>query len=245
MTVPLVVLAVLSAVGGFVGVPYALSGGAIHNYFEETLEPVVSHAPARGAAATHGAVNPTGERDTHAKTTTPAADSHDTAGRPAASQGHGTGDGASPLSVGEGQRGEPAHERAHDPHELNMERLFTGISVVVGLIGIAFGFWYFKRRPLQPMPRLLENKYYVDEVYNAGLINPIKAASRGFLWKILDVRVIDWTVNAVGRGMAQLGAFGRYLQPGFVRSYAAIILIGALAVVGYFAYEAFAYIKLR
>jgi NADH-quinone oxidoreductase subunit L len=245
MTVPLVVLAVLSAVGGFVGVPYALSGGAIHNYFEETLEPVVSHAPTRGASAAHDAVNATGARDTHAVTTPAASGSHATEGRPAASQGHGTGDGAAPLSVGEGQQGEPAHERAHDPHEVNMERLFTGISVLVGLVGIAFGFWYFGRRPLQPMPRLLENKYYVDEVYNAGLINPIKAASRAFLWKILDVRVIDWTVNAVGRGMAQLGTFARYLQPGFVRSYAAIILIGALAVVGYFAYEAFAYIKLR
>src|SRR3712207_6464505 len=41
MTVPLVVLAVLSVVGGWVGIPYALSGGAVANYFEQTLEPVV------------------------------------------------------------------------------------------------------------------------------------------------------------------------------------------------------------
>ena len=54
MTVPLIVLAVLSTVGGLVGVPYALSGGAIHNYFEETLEPVVAHAPQHGDGA-HGA----------------------------------------------------------------------------------------------------------------------------------------------------------------------------------------------
>jgi hypothetical protein len=39
--------------------------------------------------------------------------------------------------------------------------------------------------------------------------------------------------------MREIGALLRYIQPGFVRSYAAIILIGALAVVGYFAYFAY------
>jgi NADH:ubiquinone oxidoreductase subunit 5 (subunit L)/multisubunit Na+/H+ antiporter MnhA subunit len=42
MTVPLVVLAVLSTVGGLVGIPYALSGGAVSNVFEHTLEPVIA-----------------------------------------------------------------------------------------------------------------------------------------------------------------------------------------------------------
>ncbi|HEY9402282.1 MAG TPA: NADH-quinone oxidoreductase subunit L, partial [Pyrinomonadaceae bacterium] len=48
MTVPLVVLAILSTFGGLVGVPYALSGGAFNNYFEHALEPVVERAPQRG-----------------------------------------------------------------------------------------------------------------------------------------------------------------------------------------------------
>ncbi len=34
------------------------------------------------------------------------------------------------------------------------------------------------------MPRLLENKYYVDEVYDAAVINPIHVVSREGLWKI-------------------------------------------------------------
>src|SRR5688572_24008490 len=45
MTIPLIVLAILSTVGGLVGVPYALSsmvGGHPRNYFEETLAPVIS-----------------------------------------------------------------------------------------------------------------------------------------------------------------------------------------------------------
>jgi NADH-quinone oxidoreductase subunit L len=89
------------------------------------------------------------------------------------------------------------------------------------------------------MPGLLENKYYVDEVYNAALINPIKAGSREGLWKIFDVGVIDGIVNGLGRAVAELGRVVRYLQVGFVRSYAAIILIGALAVIGYFTFILF------
>jgi len=57
MTVPLVVLAVLSTVGGLVGVPYALSSifnEHVPNYFERALEPVVAHAPERHAAAARG-----------------------------------------------------------------------------------------------------------------------------------------------------------------------------------------------
>ena len=63
MTVPLIVLAVLSTVGGLVGVPYALSGGAIPNVFEETLEPViakVSHTETKHAPTglgEHGATD--------------------------------------------------------------------------------------------------------------------------------------------------------------------------------------------
>ena len=89
------------------------------------------------------------------------------------------------------------------------------------------------------MPRLLEEKYYVDEIYDATIIGPVKTGSREMLWKFFDVGVIDGIVNGVGRGMSSLGSILRYMQPGFVRSYAAIILLGALAVVGYFAFNAY------
>src|SRR5437868_27214 len=88
MTVPLVVLAFLSVIGGWVGIPYALSGGAIPNYFERTLEPVVAPAPEAGAgvARGEGAV----ERRAGASAEPPAA--------------HGN-EGAVPQSVGEGEAG--------------------------------------------------------------------------------------------------------------------------------------------
>ena len=86
------------------------------------------------------------------------------------------------------------------------------------------------------MPRVLENKYYVDEVYDAAIINPIKVGSREGLWKIFDIGVIDGFLHGLGQVVTEGGRFIRHLQGGFVRSYAAIILLGALAIIGVFAY---------
>ncbi len=87
------------------------------------------------------------------------------------------------------------------------------------------------------MPRLLENKYYVDEIYDTAIINPIDETSREGLWKIFDLGVIDGIVNGLGRVVTYLARVVRYLQIGFVRGYAAIILAGALIIIGYFAYS--------
>ena len=89
------------------------------------------------------------------------------------------------------------------------------------------------------MPRVLENKYYVDEIYDAALIHPIESVSREGLWKILDVGVIDGLLHSIGEAVTEAGRLARYLQAGFVRGYAAIILIGALILIGLFAYLGF------
>ncbi len=223
MTVPLIILAVLSTLGGLVGVPYALSGGKIPNYFEHTLEPVIAHAP-----ETAGGARSSGEAASH--------DGGKTEGPRILSPTPQPHDGASPLSVGEGAHGKPAAERPHSAEEVRDERIFSGISLLIALAGIGLGLFLFLKRPLMALPRLLENKYYVDEIYDAAIINPIKVGSREGLWKLFDVSVIDGIVNGLGRSITQIGGVVRYLQVGFVRSYAAIILLGALAVIGYFAY---------
>jgi NADH-quinone oxidoreductase subunit L len=241
MTVPLVVLAVLSTFGGLVGIPYALSSFVglekvkFFSSFEHALEPVVAHvekghgAKESSGGGAHGATTraETGGAKAHG-------DAAETSGatKPAAGA-------LSPDAVGEGARGAPAHETAHDPHEVSMERLFTLVSLGIAVLGIGAGWLWFRRRPLFAMPRLLENKYYVDEAYDATIINPIKTGSREGLWRFFDLGVIDGIVNGLGRLLSGAGGVLRYLQPGFVRSYAAIILIGALAVVGYFAYNAY------
>ena len=211
MTIPLIVLAVLSTVGGLVGVPYALSslaGGHPENYFEEVLSPAVSHVRSTGAGEN-------GEAEVHLLTPKP----EPVDGKPA----------LAPVP-----NSEPVE--AHDPHEITQERLLALISVMIALTGIGIGWFLFQRQPLMQMPRLLENKYYVDEVYDATVINPILVTSREGLWKFFDIGVIDGIIHTIGAAVVRFGRTARYMQIGFVRGYAAIILAGALIIIGYFAY---------
>jgi len=113
--------------------------------------------------------------------------------------------------------------------------MLAGVSVLIALLGIGAGWYLFQKQPLLQMPRLLENKYYVDEIYDATLIRPIETVSREGLWKILDVGVIDGILHAIGDVVTEAGRVGRWLQAGFVRGYAAIILFGALILIGLFA----------
>jgi NADH-quinone oxidoreductase subunit L len=210
MTMPLIVLAILSTIGGLVGIPYALSGGKVDNYFEKTLEPAIA-GNAEGAAAPHAE-----------------------SARPQLLMKEPQPHDGTPAITTEGSEDESVAEAEHSPEEIRQERLFTGISVLIALAGIGAGWALFKKRPLRQMPPLLENKYYVDEVYDAALVRPIEVVSREGLWKLFDVGVIDGIVNGLGRAVAEIGRVVRYLQMGFVRTYAAIILLGALAVIGYF-----------
>ena len=111
--------------------------------------------------------------------------------------------------------------------------------MLIALLGIGSGWYLFQKRPLLQMPRLLENKYYVDEIYDAALIRPIEAGSREGLWKIFDIGVIDGLLHLIGDAVTETGRLARWLQAGFVRGYAAIILTGALILIGLFAYLGF------
>jgi len=138
--------------------------------------------------------------------------------------------------VGEAPGSAASHETPN-PAEINEERLLALVSVMIALTGISIGWFVFQKQPVRAMPRLLENKYYVDEIYDATIIQPIKVGSREGLWKIFDLGVIDGILHAIGGGIVRLGRTIRYMQLGFVRGYAAIILAGALIIIGYFAYN--------
>ena len=86
------------------------------------------------------------------------------------------------------------------------------------------------------MPKILEEKWRLDEFYNGYIVDPITKLSRERLWKGFDLGFIDGIVNGIGHFVMEVGDLVRGLQVGFVRSYAAIILLGALAVLGYFIY---------
>jgi NADH-quinone oxidoreductase subunit L len=130
-----------------------------------------------------------------------------------------------------GHAAAPAHAGAEDH---TTEIILTIVSSVIALAGIAAGWFWFRRQPLWKPPRLLEEKYYVDEVYDAAIVEPVKRGSRDVLWRIIDVGLIDGAVNGAAYLAGQLGGAMRYLQSGLARSYVAIVVLGALVVIGYF-----------
>ncbi len=221
MTVPLIVLAILSTIGGFMGVPYVLSSYFSHtdiNYIEHTLEPVVSKETT--------SVGHEEKSEAPKLLSTPPQET----------------DAASPIHPLPGTEAAGTHA-AHSPAEIRAERWLALTSVLIAFAGIGIGLVTFLKRPLLQFPRILENKYYVDEIYDATLIRPTHFISREGLWKIFDQGVIDGLLHSVGEAVTEAGRLGRHLQAGLLRGYAAIILFGALVLVGVFAY--FSQVALR
>jgi len=118
------------------------------------------------------------------------------------------------------------------------EWLLVGIAVATAVIGIV-GAW----RLLQPerlvpasqapaergFARVLRNKWYIDEIYDALIVRPIVWLSREVLWKQVDQRVIDGAaVNGAARGARALGWANRWLQTGQVGMYVAVFVVGVL-----------------
>jgi NADH-quinone oxidoreductase subunit L len=114
------------------------------------------------------------------------------------------------------------------------ELILTVVSSIIAIGGLVIGWLWFKRTPLWQPPRLLEQKYRVDEAYDAAIVEPLKQGSTSLLWKFIDVRLIDGAVNGLAAFAASVGGVIRHLQSGLARSYVAIVVFGALLIIGYF-----------
>jgi NADH-quinone oxidoreductase subunit L len=177
MTVPLVILAVLSVVGGFVGLPLIPGGNAIGDF----LSPVM-----RGQELLAG-------------------------------HGHG------------------------EHHSVGLELGLMGISLLIALVGWWMARTFYVQQPDLPrkaaeglggLYRLVFNKYWVDELYDAIAVNPIVRFSV-WLWQVFDDGIIDWIANGFALVTGQAGAMLRRVQTGLVQNYALSILVGVLFVLGY------------
>jgi len=82
--------------------------------------------------------------------------------------------------------------------------------------------------------KLLSNKFYVDELYDAAIVWPIERLSRSFLWKGIDVGVIDGLVNGTASVAMRWSERIRKLQSGYARVYANWILFGAVLILLYY-----------
>ena len=113
------------------------------------------------------------------------------------------------------------------------------ISVAAGLAGIFLAWLFYVARPgladatarrLGWVYQMVLRKYYVDEIYGAAVVTPVVEGAREVLWQSVDVEVIDAGVNGVGKRARALGGVLRRIQSGYIRSYAAWILMGAVMV---------------
>jgi NADH-quinone oxidoreductase subunit L len=145
------------------------------------------------------------------------------------------------FGLGEAAAGEGA-EAAAAEHE-RLELTLMGVSSLIAILGIAIAtFIWLRRRELAdamartfaPLHRLLVNKYYVDELYDATIVQPIKLVSQQGLWRGFDVRVIDGAVNGTGALVAGGSAVLRRLQTGSVRAYAGSLFVGVVLILGYY-----------
>lgn len=174
MTIPLIVLAVLSIMGGWIGMP-AVFVGENGNLFAGWLHPIFSAAEKK-----------------------------------------------------------LAH---HGSHSHFTELLLMVLSVVLAAGAIYLArFIYLKRNDIahttshrfKGLYRLLLNKYYVDEVYDATVVNPIMKVSDSFLWKITDVKLIDGLVNVLATIVESVAQLIRKMQTGVAQLYALFMVVGIL-----------------
>jgi NADH-quinone oxidoreductase subunit L len=127
--------------------------------------------------------------------------------------------------------------------EGNVELTLMIVSVIVAAVGIAIAAYFFlKNRAaadkvaarFSGVHRVLSNKYYVDEIYDAAVVQPVKIVSEDGLWKGVDAGLIDRVVNGVGGLVGGSAEVLRLFQTGSVRVYATSLFLGVVVILGYF-----------
>ncbi len=83
--------------------------------------------------------------------------------------------------------------------------------------------------PYRGLARWAYDKWYIDEIYDAGVVRPILRLSRA-AWRFVDEGIIDRTVNGLGVLAQWLGLAGSRLQTGNLNVYALAIAVGALLI---------------
>jgi NADH-quinone oxidoreductase subunit L len=134
-------------------------------------------------------------------------------------------------------------EGAATAEEGSLELGLMIVSSVIAILGIALAYFLWMRRrdivdglarQFAPVHKLLLNKYYVDEVYDAAVVQPVKVISQEGLWRGFDVKVVDGAVNGTGAIVSGLAWLFRRLQTGSVRAYAGSLFVGVVLILSYY-----------
>ena len=133
-------------------------------------------------------------------------------------------------------------EVAHEPEVGTTAWVLMVISAVVSLAGLYFAYQAFVvnpdmvlriRRTLGPVDALVQNRYYVDELYMMLIVNPLKALG-DWLAGTFDQQGIDGLVNGVAQAAGWVGHQIRRVQTGRVGTYAFTLFVGVVLLAVYF-----------
>ncbi len=147
---------------------------------------------------------------------------------------------AAPVEVGGAAA---VDEHAVEAHSASTEMGLMAVSTAAAFAGIGVAFYFFRSKPqaadqmaerFSGVHRLLLGKYYVDELYNAVIVQPIKRVSTMMLWRGVDAGLIDGSVNAVGLIVRGWSVVLRRWQTGSIRAYAMSFFIGVVFIIGYY-----------
>ena len=122
---------------------------------------------------------------------------------------------------------------------LGVQWTSTVLSVGIGLLGILAA-WRLYGRGFQykendnQLYQLVLHKYYVDEILDAVIVQPILWSGRTAT-RLLEGELLDAGGQAVAGGLRGISTGLRRLQTGYVRNYALAILIGVLLIILYYA----------
>ena len=129
------------------------------------------------------------------------------------------------------------------PHTHAEELGLMAVAVLTTALGLGVAYLFYILNPkladstaetLASAHRILKNKYYVDEFYDAAIVRPLHWLSDRVFWQVVDVGLVDGAVNGAASRARGVGQTVRYLQSGNTRSYAAWVIVGAVAVLSYF-----------
>jgi len=137
-------------------------------------------------------------------------------------------------------------DASHSSEDHAVELGLMAFSSGIALAGIGIAAYFFLRRRdaadavaarFAGLHKVLLNKYYVDEIYDAAIVRPLARGSERALWKAVDAGVIDGAVNGAGAFVNGAGAVLRRLQTGSMRAYALSILVGVVVILGYYVWR--------
>jgi NADH-quinone oxidoreductase subunit L len=129
-----------------------------------------------------------------------------------------------------------AHLLTPKEHNIWIEVLLMVFSLGVAITGIFGAYMFYIKRPDLPDKviegqwgyDLVQNKYYIDELYDESIVQPTVEGSK-LLWKECDAKAIDGTVNGTANVIGWFSRQAQVFQSGFVRNYALFIVVGFIS----------------